>query len=156
MYVYCSCVAWSLAPFLVETQLIQPEKIFLWVESDFLLWFCTERQQALFFHAAWMHMGKLTAKSVAMDLLQSNFGRSTSIWSLQTFCSKSLAPKPSVSKALQSATLISCLAYKVQVSLRKVLKSLRKFPLQKSVLLFFDTLLKEYTGWNKCPSWTWF
>lgn len=57
-------------------------------------------------------MGKLTAKSVATDLLQSNFCRSTSIWSQQTFCSKSRVPEPSVSKALQSATLISCLAYK--------------------------------------------
>jgi len=90
-------------------------------------------------------MGKLTAKSVATDLLQSNFCSSASIWSLQTAYSKSCAPKPSLSKALQSATLISCLAYKLQVSLRKVLKPLRKFPLQKFVLVVFDTLLKAYT-----------
>lgn len=50
-------------------------------------------------------------------------------------CSKSCAPKPSVGKALQSATLISWLTYKLQISLRKVLNPLRKFPLQKLVLV---------------------
>lgn len=141
---YC-CGAWSLPPFLVETQFMQPAKIFLWVEFYFLLCLCIEMWQVLFLRAAWMHMGKLTAKSVATDLLRNNFCSSTSIWSPQTACYKLCAPNPSVSKALQSETLISCLAYKLQVSLRKVLKSLRKFPLQKFVLVVFNRLLKEYT-----------